>query len=78
MTQTVQEFNTMGLVDLVDDPGDKRTTRVLVKPQALALLDQIHQSIGPDLARLIVPLGAGLPAALLGQLGRWLDQNRLP
>ncbi|MGG7565907.1 MarR family winged helix-turn-helix transcriptional regulator [Rhodovulum sp. DZ06] len=80
VTKTLAKFETMGLVRMTPDPKDQRARRIEATEKGAALLEEIRQAMGPDLAQV---LGRYPPEELarftetLVDLGRWLDRNRL-
>lgn len=80
VTKTMAKFQNMGLVDLIEDPKDKRARHVQPLPKAMETVSQIRQSMGPDLFSVFSAIDEDRFEEFangLKQLGQWLDKNRL-
>lgn len=81
VTKAVAKFAAMGLVEVIENAGDKRSKLITATPAAGALIGQVHAQIGPDLHRAFSAIPAeDFPAfsGALKSLGQWLDAHRLP
>lgn len=81
VTKAIAKFESKGLVELVGIASDRRVKKVIVKPEAIALLGEIREGIGPELFQVFCSIeNSELEqfAKNLKQLGQWLDKNRLP
>lgn len=80
VTKAVAKFEKLGLIRLQSDENDLRVKHVLVTTKGRDLLEEIRRSMGPDFARVF---GRYTPEqlegfnAMLADLCKWLDQNRL-
>jgi len=80
VTKTIAKFEVMGLVELQDDPKDRRAKTVAPQPKAMQMVQEIRMSMGPELMKMYSALGTDRLAEFatdLKTLGRWLDKNRL-
>ena len=80
VTKALAKFRNLRLVDVAENPTDRRSRIVTVRPEAVALLDNIHKDIGPELFRTFSAIDADEIerfSKALKQLGKWLDRNRL-
>ena len=80
VTKALYKFQTMGLVDFVDNQQDRRSKTVVPRPEASVLLEQIYQGLAPDFTEAFRCIGDENIepfAETLQKLGKWLDDHRL-
>jgi DNA-binding MarR family transcriptional regulator len=80
VTKTIAKFQSMGLVDLIEDTRDKRARHIQPLPKAMETVSQIRRAMGPDLFSAFAAIDENSFEAFatgLKQLGQWLDKNRL-
>lgn len=80
VTKAMVKFANMGLVQLKPDAHDLRVKHVFVTAKGKELLNKIRHDMGPDFAKVFgryTPQQLDGFNAILSDLGKWLDENRL-
>ena len=79
LTSTLQRLEAKGFIDLVPDPKDGRSKRVLLTPTGREAREDAVQAAGQGLAhfqRALSPEQVETILPVLRQLRAWLDNNR--